>query len=230
VFEGYKRNFHAEQGLKDLKEKVDTLIVIPNQRLLSVVEKQTSLIDAFNIADEVLRHAVQGISDLITIPGLINLDFADVKTIMAEMGGALMGTGFASGDNKAVKAAEMAITSPLLDGVSIDGARGVLINVTGGPDLTLFEINEATSVIYERAHKEANIIFGAVINENLQNEIRVTVIATGFSEAVVAKEIGGKKPLENAEAKSEPVVAFPKVTEYDESDWDIPTFVRRKAV
>jgi cell division protein FtsZ len=180
-FEGYRRKIHSESGIKEIAEKVDTLLIIPNEKLLSIVERTTPMVEAFNMADDVLRQAIQSISDVITIPGLVNVDFADVRTIMAEMGGALMGTGFASGENKATKAAEMAVTSPLLENLNIQGARGVLINITGGPDLSLFEVNEATSVIYEKAHKEANIIFGAVIDENMKNEIRITVIATGFA-------------------------------------------------
>ena len=187
LFEGFKRKKNADAGAEELKGVVDTLITIPNQKLLTIVEKNTSLVDAFNVADDVLRQAIQGISDIITIPGLVNVDFADVRTIMAEMGGALMGTGIGSGENRAQKAAEMAIASPLLENVSIDGAKGILINITGGPDLSLHEVNEATSVIYERAHKEANIIFGAVIDENMKNEIRITVIATGFTGEVKAE-------------------------------------------
>jgi cell division protein FtsZ len=180
LFEGKRRLVQAEAGLRELRSSVDTLITIPNQRLLSVVGKQTSLRDAFRICDDVLRQAVQGISDLITIPGLINLDFADVQTIMAEMGMALLGTGVARGDNRAAEAAQKAISSPLLEESSIEGARGVLINITGGSDLTLFEVNEASSIIKEVAHEDAQIIFGSVIDENMQGEIRVTVIATGF--------------------------------------------------
>jgi cell division protein FtsZ len=180
LFEGKRRLVQAEAGLRELRSTCDTLITIPNQRLLSVVGKQTSLRDAFRICDDVLRQAVQGISDLITIPGLINLDFADVQTIMSEMGMALLGTGVARGENRAAEAAQKAISSPLLEESSIEGARGVLINITGGPDLTLFEVNEASSIIKEVAHEDAQIIFGSVIDDNMQGEIRVTVIATGF--------------------------------------------------
>jgi cell division protein FtsZ len=180
LFEGKRRLVQAEVGLRELRSTVDTLITIPNQRLLSFVGKQTSLRDAFRICDDVLRQAVQGISDLITTPGLINLDFADVQTIMLEMGMALLGTGVAHGENRAVEAAQKAISSPLLEESSIEGARGVLINITGGPDLTLFEVNEASSIVKEVAHEDAQIIFGSVIDENMQGEIRVTVIATGF--------------------------------------------------
>ncbi len=181
-FEGKRRRRHAEEGLNALKAAVDTLITIPNQRLLAIAGEQTSVIDAFKKADEVLVHAVQSISDLIVIHGLINVDFADVKTIMYRMGMALMGTGYATGPKRAVEAAELAISSPLLDDVSIDGATGILINITGGPDLTLFEINEAATLIQEAAHEDANIIFGAVINDNMRDEVKVTVIATGFEE------------------------------------------------
>jgi cell division protein FtsZ len=180
LFEGKRRLVQAEAGLRELRSTCDTIITIPNQRLLNVVGKQTSLRDAFRICDDVLRQAVQGISDLITVPGLINLDFADVQTIMSEMGMALLGTGIARGENRAVEAAQKAISSPLLEESSIEGARGVLINITGGPDLTLFEVNEASSIIKEVAHEDAQIIFGSVIDDNMQAEIRVTVIATGF--------------------------------------------------
>jgi cell division protein FtsZ len=192
LFEGKRRLVQAEAGLRELRSTCDTLITIPNQRLLSVVGKQTSLRDAFRICDDVLRQAVQGISDLITIPGLINLDFADVQTIMSEMGMALLGTGVARGENRAAEAAQKAISSPLLEESSIEGARGVLINITGGPDLTLFEVNEASSIIKEVAHEDAQIIFGSVIDDNMQGEIHVTVIATGFG---YPKEAGTTIPL-----------------------------------
>jgi cell division protein FtsZ len=192
LFEGKRRLVQAEAGLRELRSTCDTIITIPNQRLLNVVGKQTSLRDAFRICDDVLRQAVQGISDLITIPGLINLDFADVQTIMSEMGMALLGTGVARGENRAVEAAQKAISSPLLEESSIEGARGVLINITGGPDLTLFEVNEASSIIKEVAHEDAQIIFGSVIDDNMQAEIRVTVIATGFG---YSKEATATMPL-----------------------------------
>lgn len=189
LFEGSYRSRQAEMGLAELNDVVDTLITIPNQRLLSMVSKQTSMLDAFYLADEVLTQAVQGISDLITIPGLINLDFADVKTIMADMGVALMGAAIASGDQRAIEAANKAISSPLLDDISIDGARGVLINITGGKTLGLHEISEAASIVQEAAHPDANIIFGAVIDENMADDIRITVIATGFdTKAKIDKE------------------------------------------
>jgi cell division protein FtsZ len=190
LFEGRKRLKQAEDGWRSLKNVVDTLITIPNQRLLNIAGKNTSMLDTFKRADEVLLQAVKGISDLITIHGLINLDFADVRTIMAETGMALMGTGTASGDNRAIEAAQKAISSPLLEDVSISGARGVLINITGGPNLSLFEVNEASSLIQEEAHEDANIIFGAVIDETMAEDIRVTVIATGFGEERVAERQG----------------------------------------
>lgn len=179
-FEGKKRRRHAEEGIAALAQAVDTLITIPNERLLSVAGQKTTMLDAFRKADDVLLHAVQGISDLITIPGLINVDFADVKTIMSNMGRALMGTGRASGERRAIEAAQQAISSPLLEDVSIMGATGILINITGGPDLTLFEVNEASSLIQEAAHEDANIIFGSVIDSSIGDELRITVIATGF--------------------------------------------------
>jgi cell division protein FtsZ len=182
-FEGKRRRIQAEQGIRSLRETVDTLITIPNERLLNFVERATSLNEAFNIADDILRQAVQGISDLITVPGEINLDFADVKTIMHGMGMALMGTGVSSGEHRAVEAAQRAISSPLLEEASIEGAKGVLINVTGGPDMTLFEVHEAASIIQEAADEEANIIFGTVIDPRMKDEIKVTVIATGFDSA-----------------------------------------------
>ncbi|MDH3444726.1 MAG: cell division protein FtsZ [Deltaproteobacteria bacterium] len=182
VFEGKRRLRQAEEGINELKENVDTLIVIPNQRLLSIAAKTTTMLEAFNKADDVLLQAVRGISDLIITPGLINLDFADVRTVMAEMGLALMGSASATGENRAVEAAQKAISSPLLEEISIQGARGVLINITGGPDLGVHEINEAASMIQEEAHEDANIIFGAVIDESLTDELRITVIATGFTD------------------------------------------------
>ncbi|HEX2122635.1 MAG TPA: cell division protein FtsZ, partial [Thermoanaerobaculia bacterium] len=182
-FEGRRRMQQAERGVEELRNAVDTLITIPNERLLNFVERGTSLNEAFKIADDILRQAVQGISDLITVPGEINLDFADVKTIMHGMGMALMGTGVSSGEHRAVEAAQRAISSPLLEEASIEGAKGVLINVTGGSDMTLFEVHEAASVIQEAADEEANIIFGTVIDPRIKDEIKVTVIATGFDAA-----------------------------------------------
>jgi cell division protein FtsZ len=188
IFEGKKRMRQAEEGIEELKSSVDTLIVIPNQRLLSIAAKTTTMLEAFQKADEVLLQAVRGISDLIITPGLINLDFADVRTVMAEMGLALMGASTATGENRAIEAAQRAISSPLLEDISIQGARGVLINITGGPDLCLHEVNEAASMIQEEAHEDANIIFGAVIDETMTEEIRITVIATGFGESKVERK------------------------------------------
>jgi cell division protein FtsZ len=209
-FEGIKRMQRAEQGIEELRRNVDTLIVIPNQRLFAVVDKSTPLLAAFKIADEVLLHATKGISDLIAIPGLINLDFADVRTVMSEMGHALMGTGFASGEGKAVQAAQQAISSPLLEGVSIRGAQGVLVNITGGSQMTLHEISEATTIIYEEAGDKANIIFGAVIDEELQDSIFVTVIATGFDVDARIKD--------SINTSQEPV---------KKDNYDMPTFIRK---
>ena len=189
TFEGRRRQGQAEKGTANLKEKVDTLITIPNDRLMQVVDKRTSIVDAFRIADDVLRQGVQGISDLIAIPGLINLDFADVKTIMMDAGSALMGIGIGSGDNRAITAAEAAIKSPLLE-TSIDGAKGVLLNITGGNSLGLFEINAAAEIIQNAADPEANIIFGAVIDEKFDDEVRVTVIATGFDSKIGKLSLG----------------------------------------
>ncbi len=253
LFEGKRRLVQAEAGLRELRSTCDTLITIPNQRLLSVVGKQTSLRDAFRICDDVLRQAVQGISDLITIPGLINLDFADVQTIMAEMGMALLGTGVARGENRAAEAAQKAISSPLLEESSIEGARGVLINITGGPDLTLFEVNEASSIIKEVAHEDAQIIFGSVIDDNMQGEIRVTVIATGFgypkeATPTVPLVLPTKKPrIAQPQAEPQPVgngtapPAFRRpsmndrfrdrvnVPASDEKSLEIPTFLRKRS-
>jgi cell division protein FtsZ len=181
-FEGARRAQTARTGIEQLKEQVDTLIVIPNDRLLQIVDKKANLQDAFRVADDVLRQGIQGISELITVPGLINLDFADVRTIMSEGGAALMAVGRATGDDRARKAAELAISSQLLD-VTIDGARGILFNVTGGDDMTLFEVNEAAAIIKETAHPDVNLIFGAVVDPGMGDEIRVTVIATGFEQA-----------------------------------------------
>ena len=184
LFEGKKRMAQAEQGLNELRDCVDTVINIPNDRLLNTIERDTPLPEAFKIADDILRQGVQGISDLIIIPGLINLDFADVKTIMSGMGMALMGTGIASGEDRAIEAAQRAISSPLLEETSINGARGVLINITGSENLTLYEVNEASNIIFEAADNEANIIFGTVIDEAMEDRVKITVIATGFGGGV----------------------------------------------
>ena len=188
-FEGKKRAMQAEAGLEQLRECVDTVITIPNERLLSIIDRQTSLTQAFTMADDVLRQAIQGISDLILVPGLINLDFADVKTIMSGMGVSMMGTGVAEGDGRAMIAAQKAVSSPLLEDGSVNGARGVIINVTGGPDMSLMEVNEASCVIQEAAHEDANIIFGAVVDPNLNGKIKITVIATGFDKVHGARSV-----------------------------------------
>jgi cell division protein FtsZ len=228
LFEGRQRMNRAEAGIAALKERVDTLIVIPNQRLLSIVSEKTPLREAFGLADEVLLHATKGISDLITVPGLVNLDFADVKTIMAEMGDALMGTGYGSGENRAVEAAKQAISSPLLEEVSMAGAQGVLVNITGSPALTLYEVNDAVSIILEAAGADANIIFGAVIDEDIDDEIRVTVIATGFN-----REERHAKKIEMAEAQSLDYIGTKLDTlerpAFQRKD-EIPTFQRKEDI
>ena len=185
-FEGRKRAEVAEAGIEELRDRVDTLIVIENDRLLQVVEKKTSIVEAFRMADDVLRQGVQGITDLITVPGLVNLDFADVRTIMRDAGSALMGIGIAEGESRAEEAARVAVSSPLLES-SVEGATGILINVTGPPELGLFEVNEAAEVVTSAADKNANVIFGAVIDESLKDRVRVTVIATGFGPARVRR-------------------------------------------
>ena len=188
-FEGKKRAIQAERGLEELRNSVDTVITIPNERLLATIGRTTSLTDAFATADDVLRQAIQGISDLILVPGLINLDFADVKTIMSGMGFAIMGTGLAEGEERAMIAANAAISSPLLEDASVKGARGVIINVTGGNDLSLVEVSEASAVIQEAAHEEANIIFGAVVDPRMQGQVKITVIATGFDRAPAQRDV-----------------------------------------
>jgi cell division protein FtsZ len=186
-FEGKKRQLQAERGLEALRDAVDTIITIPNERLLSIIDRSTPLTDAFCTADDVLRQAIQGISDLILVPGLINLDFADVKTIMSGMGLAMMGTGVSEGENRAIEAARKAISSPLLEGASVNGARGVIINVTGGPDLSLIEVSDASTIVQEAADEDANIIFGAVVDPALKGKVKITVIATGFDPAAAAR-------------------------------------------
>jgi len=243
-FEARKRMNRAQAGILELKSRVDTLIVIPNQRLIEIADKDTLLTDAFLMADEVLMHATRGISDLITIPGLINCDFADVKTVMKEMGDALMGTGACTGEDRAAEAAHQAISSPLLENVSITGARGVLINITGGSDLKLHEVNQATSIISEAAGSDANIIFGAVINPELKGELRITVIATGFgntgnevefdsrvvdlfTQKTVAKAPKNNR-LENVRMDSrEEAVAAPAQEELTVDNYEVPTFIRK---
>jgi len=236
TFEGHKRSASAEQGINKLKEHVDTLIAIPNDRLLEIVDKKASLQQAFSVADDVLRQGIQGISELITVPGLINLDFADVKTIMSEGGVALMAVGQASGDDRAAHAAQQAITSKLLD-ITIGGARGILFNVTGGPNLTLFEVNQAAAIIKETAHPDVNLIFGAVIDENMGDSVRVTVIATGFDQttsvrrrsiASVQREALHKPAPAPIPPQAEPAFEF-AVREFDQDDLEIPAFLRKRS-
>jgi cell division protein FtsZ len=244
-FEGKKREKQCEEGIEELRNIVDTLIVIPNQRLLSLGGRNMSLIEAFKKADDILYHAVKGISDLIIIPGLINLDFADVRNIMSEMGLALMGTGIARGENRAIEAAQRAISSPLLEDNSIQGARGVLLNITGGSDMTLYEINEASSLIQAEAHEEANIIFGTVIDENMEDEIRITVIATGFEENGKKQVLSNVSHLSSFKKEdlstpafirrnksTEPpqnIIKMGMIDETEDSDFEVPTFLRKQA-
>jgi cell division protein FtsZ len=240
TFEGRRRSQQAEAGLAELRGVVDTLITIPNQRLLAVVDRGTPLIEAFKVADTVLLQAVQGISDLILVPGLINLDFADVRTIMAGMGMALMGAGVGKGEHRALDAAQKAIASPLLDETSIDGARGILINFTGGSDMSLHEVEEAARIVQEAAHEEAHIIFGAVIDPSLQDEVRITVIATGFSERKEANQPSGKvvdmqrAPRPGAPSTKDwrrrvPADIRAEADGPTEEDLDVPAFLRRQA-
>lgn len=227
TFEGRKRSTQAELGIEGLKEKVDTLIVIPNDRLLEIVDKKTPMLEAFREADNVLRQAVQGISDLIAVPGLINLDFADVKTIMTERGSALMGIGLATGENRAAEAARKAIMSPLLE-TSIEGARGVIMNITGGSNLSLYEVNEAAEIVISASDPDVNMIFGAIIDENLKEEIKVTVIATGFehkSSSIPARKpaTGASEAQDNRNGSLRP---FGNQPSHDQLD--IPTFLRNR--
>ncbi|NEW05280.1 cell division protein FtsZ [Paenibacillus sp. SYP-B3998] len=230
TFEGRKRSLQAEQGIAALKEKVDTLIIIPNDRLLEIVDKKTPMLEAFREADNVLRQGVQGISDLIAVPGLINLDFADVKTIMTERGSALMGIGVATGENRAAEAAKKAISSPLLE-TSIEGARGVLMNITGGMNLSLYEVNEAADIVASASDIEVNMIFGAVIDDKLKDEILVTVIATGFEHKQVPSQQQVKRP---AVTTQEPASdnrlnnLRPFGTQPSNDQLDIPTFLRNR--
>ena len=233
-FEGRRRMQQADQGLRELRECVDTVITIPNERLLHTVERGVSLSDSFRVADDVLRQAVQGISDLITVPGLINLDFADVKSIMQGMGMALMGAGRATGENRAIEATQQAISSPLLEEATIQGAKGVLINITGGPDLTLFEVNAASSIIRESADDDANIIFGAVIDETMTDEMKITVIATGFdkeSASIATAASTTTMPVAPARYVTRPADDLPRpmMTNPRVDDLDVPTFIRKKA-
>ncbi len=232
-FEGRRRMQQAEHGLRELRECVDTVITIPNERLLHTVQKESSLADSFAVADDVLRQAVQGISDLITIPGLINLDFADVKSIMQGMGMALMGAGRARGENRAIEATQQAISSPLLEEATIQGAKGVLINITGGPDLTLYEVNVASTIIREAADEDANIIFGAVIDEHMVDEMKITVIATGFGEGAVALASAAavtSMPASSPRFVQRPADDLPRpMMQGRPADLDVPTFIRKKA-
>lgn len=238
TFEGSRRIQTAEGGISKLKEQSDTLIVIPNDRLLQIVDKRSNLQDAFRMADDVLRQGVQGISELITVPGLINLDFADVRTIMSEGGAALMAVGKASGEDRAREAAEKAISSQLLD-ITIDGAHGILFNVTGGPDLTLFEVNQAAAIIKETAHPDVNLIFGAVIDPNMKDDIRITVIATGFERTGVPRRVSepqpirqeSPRPMENKDRPMNPKPQAPvefQPRTFNTEDLDIPTFLRNR--
>jgi len=243
-FEGQRRARQAEEGLRELKDAVDTLIVIPNQRLLGIVEKKTTLLEAFQMADDVLQQAVRGISDLITVPGLINLDFADVKTIMTRMGRAVMGTGVASGENRAVEAAQRAISSSLLEEGSIEGAEGVLVNITGGPDLALHEVTESLSIVQKAADDQAQIIFGSVVREEQKEEIVITVIATGFDnrqEEEVGRPFGLNRRREQnldiptiernrmRKKVSNGMDFFSPEADMEEEDLDVPTFLRKQA-
>ncbi|HLJ62417.1 MAG TPA: cell division protein FtsZ [bacterium] len=219
-FEGRRRAAAAEEGIRNLRQRVNTVITIPNDRLLQVVDKSATVVEAFRVADDVLRQGVQGIADLITVPGLINLDFADVRTIMTEAGSALIGIGIASGEGRAAQAAQAAIASPLLE-TSMEGARGVLINITGGMDLGMLEINEAAQVVQQAADPEANIIFGAVLDEHLDGKIQITVIATGFE--------GPRRTADLAEGMAEAADAPPReTTRVGLEDLDIPAFLRKR--
>src|SRR6266481_1941342 len=238
AFEGRRRSQQAEAGLAELRGVVDTLITIPNQRLLAVVDRGTPLVEAFKVADTVLLQAVQGISDLILVPGLINLDFADVRTIMSGMGMALMGTGTGKGEHRALDAAQKAVASPLLDETSIEGARGILINFTGGADLSIHEVEEAARIVQEAAHEEANIIFGAVLDESLADEVRITVIATGFTERKETSLPGPKVvPIPSGPRSTAPSKDWRRRIadlraegeEQAEEDLDVPAFLRRQA-
>lgn len=246
TFEGAKRAMQAEEGINNLRGKVDCLIIIPNDKLLEIADENTTLVNAFKLADNVLKAGVRGVTDLITLPGLINLDFADVKAIIKDAGNALLGDGIASGDNRAIKAAQSAINSPLIE-ASIDGAKGILLNVSGGPDLKLFEVNEAAEIIRNSSSADANIIFGAVIDENMKDKVKVTIIATGFKDKVLDKKQKNEKitvseKKEDALFKttdlkkdSERDKIFPELKETtkdikfnDEDDiLDIPTFLRK---
>ena len=226
-FEGRKRQTQAERGLEELRECVDTVITIPNERLLATIARTTSLTDAFTSADDVLRQAIQGISDLILVPGLINLDFADVKTIMAGMGLAIMGTGIGEGADRALAAANAAISSPLLEDASVKGARGVIINVTGGGDLSLIEVSEASAIIQEAAHEEANIIFGAVVDPKMDGRVKITVIATGFDRRAADKAVAASAAATPVDLKSYTAWKEESVERVAASGGSRMTFARR---
>ncbi len=227
TFEGRRRATQAVSGIESLKGNVDTLIVIPNDRLLEMVDKNTPMLEAFREADNVLRQGVQGISDLIAVPGLINVDFADVKTIMSDKGSALMGIGIATGEHRAQEAAKKAISSPLLE-TSVDGANGILMNITGGANLSLFEVQEAADIVTQAADQEVNVIFGSVINENLKDEIIVTVIATGFDETQAVR-VNNKRPAAGEKFGKEERRSTPaRNTVFEEDTLDVPTFLRNR--
>ena len=237
-FEGSRRQNAAMEGIEKLKQSVDTLIVIPNDRLLEIVDKKASMTEAFRTADDVLRQGIQGISEVITVPGLINLDFADVRSIMSGGGTSLMAVGVGSGENRALDAAESAVSSSLLD-VTIDGAQGILFNITSGPNLTLFEVNEAAEIVKQKAHPDANIIFGAVIDDSMADDLRITLIATGFEAASQRKPfVAGRRTTDDRKT-----IAFPRAkikeanerleptaqeTVYDPDDLEVPTFLRKR--
>lgn len=240
TFEGPRRKNQAEDGLLALKEKVDTLITIPNDRILSIIDKKTPITEAFTVVDDVLRQGVQGISDLITVHGMINVDFADVKTVMEDAGSALMGIGYGSGEDRAIEAAKAAISSPLLE-MDIEGAKGILFNITGGSDLSMFEVDEAARIITEAADPDATIIFGSVINENYTGEIKITVVATGFDEVAkkrkIAERIAHQEKLQSNKSQEnslsdnqEKLISFPQSApqgiQETENELDIPAFVR----
>jgi len=240
TFEGTKRMVTAEEGIKDLSGKVDTLIIIPNDKLLEISDENTTLLNAFRLADDVLKAGIRGVTDLITLPGLINLDFADVKAVIKDAGNALLGDGIASGENRAIKAAQKAINSPLIE-ASIEGAKGILLNISGGPDLKLFEVNEAAEIIRNAASSDSNIIFGAVIDENMNDKIKVTIIATGFSNSIIKSPKKKKEPEKQSESekafqkgffskekqKEEEKVPTNEFESLDDDYLDIPTFLRK---
>jgi cell division protein FtsZ len=225
TFEGRRRAAVAEQGIMELRKKLDTLIIIPNDRLLQVVERETSVMEAFRMADDVLRQGVQGITDLITVPGLVNLDFADVRTIMTDAGSALMGIGEGEGENRAAEAARVAVSSPLLE-TSVEGATGILLNVTGGSDLGLFEVNEAAEVVTGAADESANVIFGAVIDENMAGRVRVTVIATGFDSRLRRDRMDRLERIEAEE--QEEATRTPEAFDVPSDILEVPSFLRRR--